>query len=257
MAVSADDRSEHPSGPLPVRAAATVTDALRTRRSVRAFRPAPVARELVEHLLAEASRSPSNSNTQPWRVHVVTGEAKRRLAEELWESLDTGRREQQAGYAYQPDPDQWAEPYRTRRAAFGDQLYRRTLGVEPGDGEGRDRHHRRNYEFFGAPVGMILTTSARPLAGALVDAGLFLQALMLTAREHGLDTCPQASFIDFHPVLRRHLDIADDEIVVCGLALGYADPEHPLDGLTTPREPVARFTTFHGEFATPRDSPEP
>jgi nitroreductase len=237
VAANADDR-----------AAASVTDALCTRRSVRAFRPTPVARGLVERLLATASRSASNSNTQPWRVHVVAGEAKRRLTEDLWVSLDAGHRDQQPGYRYQPDPDRWPEPYRARRSAFGDQLYRQTLGVEPGDAAGRDRHHRRNYEFFGAPVGMILTTSARPLDGALVDAGLFLQALMLTARELGLDTCPQASFIDFHPVLRRHLDIADDEVVVCGLALGYADREHPLDDLATPREPVARFATFHGDL---------
>jgi nitroreductase len=225
----------------------TVSDALRTRRSVRAFRPTPVPRELVEDLLAIASRSASNSNTQPWRVYVVVGEAKRRLTEDLWESLDAGRREEQPEYPYQPDPDEWSEPFRARRAAFGDQLYRRTLGVEPGDAEGRDRHHRRNYDFFGAPVGMILTTDVRPLAGALVDAGLFLQALMLAAREAGLDTCPQASFITFHSVVRRHLDISDDEIVVCGVALGHADREHPLDDLTTPREHVARFATFLGE----------
>ena len=249
MAVSADDRPGDVPGPLVGRAASSVTDALCTRRSVRAFRPTPVERELVERLLATASRSASNSNTQPWRVHVVAGEAKRRLAQDLWESLDAGLRDEQPGYPYQPGPDQWVEPYRSRRAAFGDQLYRRALGVEPGDAEGRDRHHRRNYEFFGAPVGLILTTSAHARAGALVDAGLFLQALMLTAREYGLDTCPQASFVDFHRVLRRHLGISDDEIVVCGLALGYADPEHPLGDLATPRESVPRFATFHGDLA--------
>lgn len=227
--------------------AATVSEALGTRRSVRAFRPTPVGRDQVERLLSLASRTASNSNTQPWRVHVVTGEAKRRLTEDLWRALDDGRRDQQAGYPYQPAPDAWVEPFRSRRAAFGDQLYRRTLGVEHDDSEGRDRHHRRNYAFFDAPVGMILTVSAHPLAGALVDAGQFLAALMLAAREAGLDTCAQASFIDFHRVLRRHLDIPEDQIVVCGLALGHADREHPLDDLVTPREPVSAFATFHGD----------
>jgi nitroreductase len=227
--------------------AASVSEALGTRRSVRAFRPTPVGRDEVERLLAVASRTASNSNTQPWRVHVVTGDVKRRLAEDLWEALDAGRRHPQPGYTYQPAPDAWVEPFRSRRAAFGDQLYRQCLGVEHDDAEGRDRHHRRNYEFFGAPVGMILTVSAHPLDGALVDAGQFLGGLMLAAREAGLDTCAQASFIDFHRVLRRHLAIPDDQIVVCGVALGYADHEHPLDEVVTPREPVSAFATFHGD----------
>ncbi|MCD2189320.1 nitroreductase [Actinomycetospora soli] len=228
------------------RTAASVSDALRTRRSVRAFRPTPVPREVIEELLALASRAASNSNVQPWRVHVVTGDAKRRLTEDLWAALDAGRRDRQPGYPYQPAPDAWVEPFRSRRAEFGDRLYRRTLGVEHDDADGRDRHHRRNYAFFGAPVGMILTVSAHPLVGALVDAGQFLQGLMLAAREAGLDTCAQASFLDFHRVLRRHLPIADDEIVVCGLALGHADHDHPLDDVVTPREPVSAFATFHG-----------
>ncbi|GAA4852328.1 nitroreductase [Actinomycetospora corticicola] len=231
----------------PAAPASSVSEALRSRRSVRAFRPTPVPRELVEELLALASRSASNSNTQPWRVHVVTGDAKRRLAEDLWEALDAGHRHPQPGYTYQPAPEAWVEPFRSRRAAFGDQLYRQCLGVEHDDAEGRDCHHRRNYEFFGAPVGMILTVSAHPLDGALVDAGQFLQGLMLAAREAGLDTCAQASFIDFHRVLRRHLDIGDDQIVVCGVALGYADHEHPLDEVVTPREAVSAFATFHGD----------
>jgi nitroreductase len=94
---------------------------------------------------------------------------------------------------------------------------------------------------------MILTVSRHPLASGLVDAGLFLQALMLTARQAGLDTCPQASFIDFYPVLRQHLKIPDDQITVCGLALGYADRGHRLNRYHTTREPVRDFTTFHGD----------
>ena len=108
-------------------------------------------------------------------------------------------------------------------------------------------HHRRNYDFFGAPVGIVLTVSRHPLDGALVDAGLFLQALMLAARGAGLDTCPQASFIDFYPILRQHLDLPDDQLIVCGLALGYADPEHRLSQYITPREAVASFATFYGD----------
>jgi nitroreductase len=228
-------------------AATTVEEALLTRRSVRAFLPTPVPREEVERLLALASRSASNSNCQPWHVHVLTGEPKRRLTQALWEALDNGGRVAECEYPYQPQPNAWPEPFRSRRARFGDVLYRETLGIEAADAEGRLGHHRRNYDFFGAPVGLIITVSRHPLAGALVDAGLFLQALMLLARQAGLDTCAQASFIDFYPVLRRHLDLPDDQIVVCGLALGHADHGHRLSRLRTPREPVRTFTTWHGD----------
>jgi nitroreductase len=225
----------------------TVEEALLARRSVRAFLPTPVPREEVERFLALASRSASNSNCQPWHVHVLTGEPKRRLTLALWEALDAGGRVTECEYPYQPAPDAWPEPYRSRRAGFGDSLYRQTLGIEASDAGGRLAHHRRNYDFFGAPVGMILTVSRHPLAGGLIDAGLFLQALMLLAKQAGLDTCAQASFIDFYPVLRRHLDLPDDQIIVCGIALGYADDDHRLSRLRTPREPVSRFTTWYGD----------
>jgi nitroreductase len=206
-----------------------------------------VPRAEVERLLALASRSASNSNCQPWHVHVLTGEPKRRLTEALWQALHGDGRAAQREYPYQPAAEDWEEPFRTRRREFGESLYRDTLGIAAHDTEGRLGHHRRNYDFFGAPVGLILTVSRRPLAGALVDAGLFLQALMLGARHAGLDTCPQAAFLDFHPVLRRHLRIPDDQIVVCGLALGHADHAHRLSRHRTPREPVGSFTTFHGD----------
>lgn len=241
-----NDTTTRPAAPAEAAPAATVEEALLTRRSVRAFLPEPVPREEVERLLTLASTSASNSNCQPWHVHVLTGDAKRRLAEDLWYALDNDGRATDREYPYQPAADAWTEPFRTRRTAFGDGLYRETLGVEADDARGRLDHHRRNYDFFGAPVGLILTVSKYPLAGALVDAGLFLQALMLLARQAGLDTCPQASFIDFHPILRRHLDIGDDQVIVCGLALGYADHSHRLSRFRTSREPVRNFTTFHG-----------
>ena len=229
------------------RPAATVEEALLSRRSVRAFLPTPVPRAEVERLLTLASRSASNSNGQPWQVHVLTGEPKRRLAQALWEAIDNGGRAAELEYPYQPPLDEWREPFRSRRARFGEGLYRDTLELEASDAAGRLAHHRRNYDFFGAPVGLILTVSRHPRASALVDAGLFLQALMLLARQAGLDTCPQACFIDFHSVLRSHLRIPDDQIVVCGLALGHADEYHRLSGFRTHREPVSGFTTFHGD----------
>ncbi|MGV9347407.1 nitroreductase [Streptomyces spiralis] len=235
--------------PAPAATPVTVEDALRSRRSVRAFLPTPVPRSTVERLLALAARSASNSNCQPWQVHVVSGAAKRSLTAALLRSHagdDAGRGRD---YAYQPEHDGWREPFRSRRRRFGEILYRDTLGIRADDTDARLDHHRRNYDFFGAPVGIVLTTSRHPLQSALVDAGLFLQALMLAARGDGLDTCPQASVIDFSPVLRRHLLIPDDQLIVCGVALGHADPAHRLNRLRTPREPVASFATFHEDEA--------
>ncbi|GAA4383985.1 nitroreductase [Actinomadura verrucosospora] len=238
-----------PLAPTRPRAAVTVEEALRTRRSVRAFRQVPVSREEVERLLALASMSASNSNSQPWRVHILMGAAKHRLTSALLEAFENGRRLPEADleYPYQPAPDAWPEPFRTRRHSFGEWLYGDLLGISRADKVMRGAYHARNYTFFGAPVGLVVTVSRHLLAGALIDAGLFLQALMLAARGAGLDTCPQASLLHFHPVLRDRLSIPDDQTIVCGLALGYADPEHVLCTQRTTREPVENFAVFHSE----------
>lgn len=237
-----------------------VEQALRARRSVRAFLPTEVPRGEIERLLALAARSASNSNVQPWHVHVLTGEPKRSLSTALLTAMADGQRVAEPGleYQYQPEPDAWTEPFRSRRQQFGEGLYGEVLGIERTDTTRRYAHHLRNYEFFGAPVGMILTVSRCPLAGALVDAGLFLQALMLAAQDAGLATCPQASLIHLHPVLRSWLDVPADQLIVCGLALGYADPDHALSRHRTSRAPVADFTTFHkcgGALGHARETP--
>lgn len=224
-----------------------VEEALNSRRSVRAFLPTTIPRTEVERLLALAAKSASNSNSQPWQVHVLTGDAKAALTSALLQAHDNDGRAADNEYSYQPRPEEWTEPFRSRRREFGELLYGQTLGIASQDLTGRLAHHRRNYDFFGAPVGMFLTVSRNSLGGGLIDAGLFLQSLMLAARASGLDTCTQASFIDFHPVLRRHLSIPDDQVIVCGLSLGFADPLHQLSRLSTSREAVKDFTTFYAD----------
>jgi nitroreductase len=224
---------------------ATVEDALLTRRSCRAFRPTPVPRATVERLLALAARSASNANCQPWQVHVLAGAAKQALTDDLLATYDTTGPSGTREYDYQPRPDEWAEPYRSRRRRFGEGLYRDTLGIAADDAEARGAHHRRNYDFFGAPIGLVITVSRAPTESALVDAGLFLQALMLAARGLGLHTCAQACFIDFAPVLRRHVVIPEDHLIVCAMAVGHADDTHRLGLHRTTREPVASFVTFY------------
>jgi hypothetical protein len=177
---------------------------------------------------------------------VLTGHAKTALTQALLQAHSNNEKVTDTEYPYQKPPEDWAEPFRSRRKKFGEYLYGETLGIASTDSERRLTHHRRNYDFFGAPVGIFITVSRNSLGGGLIDVGLFLQSLMLAAKASGLDTCTQASFIDFYPVLREHLDIPDDEIVVCGVSLGYADPGNPLNRMSTPRAKVERFTKFYG-----------
>lgn len=218
-----------------------VEAAILSRRSVRAFRPDPVDRALVERLLALASRAPSGTNMQPWRAYVVTGAARDRLCAALKAAHDDPDAGHEAEYRYYPDP--FPEPYQARRRKVGLDLYG-LLGIPKGDRARMHAQHGRNLAFFGAPVGLVLTIDRRLAIGSWVDYGGFLQTFMIAARAHGLDTCPQAAFAPFHRVIRSHLPIPPEEVVVCGMALGRADETAPENRLATEREPVAAWATF-------------
>ena len=228
----------------PGRAAQSVEEALLSRRSLRAFRPDPVPRATVERILALASRAPSGTNVQPWKVHVVAGEAKERLAQEMFAGyLAHGEEGWKATYAYYPT--KWREPYLGRRRKLGWDLYG-LLGIGKGDREKTKQQHARNFRFFDAPVALVFTIDDDLEAGSWLDYGMFLQSVMLAARGFGLDTCPQAAIASAHEVLRRHLPIAPNEVVVCGMSLGYARGDAVENSLVTEREPVAGFARFHG-----------
>lgn len=219
-------------------------DAVRSRRSVRAFTAEPVPRAVVEDILAAASRAPSGSNIQPWKVHAVAGAAREALSAELraahFDPADT-----QAGAEYTYYPTQWFEPYLGRRRKIGWDLYG-LLGIAKGDRAAMAEQHARNYDFFGAPVGLFFTMDRRMEQGSWLDVGMFMENVMVAARGFGLDTCPQAAFITYHRIVRRHLDIPDTDILLSGMALGHADPDAPENRLETERAPVADFTRFHG-----------
>ena len=222
----------------------TADEALLTRRSVRAFLPTPVDRATVEELLTLASRSPSGSNIQPWKVRVVAGEVRQRLSRAILEALDRdGYEKHKREWNYYPV--NWREPYLARRRKIGWDLYG-LLGIRKGDFENTEKQRRRNYEFFGAPVGMIFTLDEDLEIGSWLDLGIYLSSLMVAARGRGLDTCPQAAFADFHGVIRRELGIPEKEIVICGMGLGYADPDAVENRLVTERAPAAEFATFEG-----------
>jgi len=228
----------------PGKRAETIEEALLSRRSLRAFRPDPVPRETIERILALASRAPSGTNVQPWKVHVVAGGVRDRLAQEMHAGfLEHGEEGWQRTYAYYPT--KWRDPYLARRRKLGWDLYG-LLGIGKGEREKTKLQHARNFKFFDAPVALVFVIDDDLETGSWLDYGMFIQSVMLAARAFGLDTCPQAAIASAHEVLRRHLPIAPNEVVVCGMSLGFARGDAVENALVTEREPVGGFARFHG-----------
>ncbi|MCM2323839.1 MAG: nitroreductase [Oligoflexia bacterium] len=216
-------------------------EALETRRSVRAFLPDPVPRETVERILALASRAPSGTNLQPWKVWVVNGERRARLSARLLEAHETQAPGHSEEYPYYPL--KWEEPYLSRRRKIGKDLYG-LLGIAKGDEPAMNRQYGRNYLFFDAPVGLFVTVDRRMQLGSWLDVGCFLQSVLVAARGFGLHTCLQQSFSKYHRIVHAELGIPESEIITCGIALGYENPDAPENRLVTEREPVPSFATF-------------
>jgi nitroreductase len=223
--------------------AALVDAAITSRRSVRRFLPDPVPREVVEEILDVAARAPSGTNMQPWRGYAVAGAARAALCEAVQAAYDA----QEDGHAQEVRyyPDEFFEPYLSRRRTVGWGLYGK-LGIARGEGEKMRAQQRRNYEFFDAPVGLMFTIHRRLATGSWLDYGMFLQNIMTAARGRGLDTCPQVAWSQYHRAIRPVLGLAEEEIVVCGMALGYADWQAPENSLITTRDPAAGFMRFAG-----------
>jgi nitroreductase len=222
---------------------AIVDEAITSRRSVRAFLPDPVDESTIRAILEIAARAPSGTNMQPWKVYVTSGETKRRIAEAI---LNSGIRAEKAVWdEYKYYPDQFFEPYLSRRRKVGFDLYG-VLGIGRRDVERMREQHDRNFVFFDAPVGMIFTIDRRLNKGSWIDYGMFLENIMIAARARGLHTCPQAAFAPYHRQIRPVLGIPDEEAVVCGMALGYEDSSRPENTLRTERAPVEEWTSFMG-----------
>lgn len=225
-----------------------VEHALLSRRSVRGYLPREVPDELVRHILALAARAPSGSNLQPWRVYVLRGGARAAFSAALQRAAAGEGSPHQEEYAYYPQV--WREPYLARRRQLGYALYG-LLGIERGDKVRMDRQHARNYDFFGAPVGLIFTIDRELEQGSWLDYGAFLQSVMIAARGAGLDSCAQQSFARFHGLIRQLLAIPVGQVVVCGMALGWADPAERANQLRTERMPLPEFVTVHDQVAVP------
>ncbi|WP_319241257.1 nitroreductase [uncultured Propionivibrio sp.] len=220
-----------------------VDAAIRSRHSIRRFLPNPVPQEALRELLELASCAPSGTNIQPWRVYALAGKEKEALSTAIMERFVRG--ETDGGRELDYYPKEWVEPWLSRRRKCGLGLYS-LLGITKGDNERMKVQTGRNFQFFDAPVGMIFTLDNRLGKGMLVDCGMFMGNLMVAARARGIDTCVQAFFADYHKTIRATLGIPDNEIVYCGMALGYADPNAPENTLVTEREPVEGFTDFRG-----------
>ena len=226
---------------------ASVETAIETRFSARAFLPRAVPRETIERILEVASRAPSGTNTQPWKVYVLQGASRDSLVAKVCAAHDAiyanPALASEYHEAYDYYPDQWVSPYIDRRRENGWSLYG-LLGIAKGEKDKMHAQHQRNFRFFDAPVGLMFTLDRVMGRGSLVDYGMFLQNLMVAARAHGLHTCPQAAWNGFAKIILPHIGAGDSEMLVCGMALGYADPNNPVNGFHTPREPVESFTTW-------------
>jgi nitroreductase len=222
---------------------AAVDAAITTRRSLRAFLPTPVPRASIEAILSVAARAPSGTNTQPWKVYVLTGEAKTGLSRKILAAFnDPAEREKHTEeYAYYPT--EWKSPFVDRRRKVGWDLYG-LLDIAKTDKARMHAQHARNYDFFDAPVGLMFTIDRVMRQGSWLDYGMFLQSIMVAARGRGLDTCPQAAFMQFHRIISEHIGAPENEQVVCGMSLGFADPNAVENTLVTEREPVASFARF-------------
>jgi nitroreductase len=222
---------------------AAVDAAIKSRRSVRAFLPTPVPRSTVEQILDTASRAPSGTNTQPWKVYVLTGKAKAALSRKIRAVYDDPAQQSLHTEEYDYYPTEWVAPYIDRRRQTGWGLYS-LLGIGREDKQRMHEQLGRNYEFFDAPVGLIFTIDRVLRQGSWLDYGMFLQNIMVAARARGLDTCPQAAFMQFPRIVSEHVGAPVGEMVVCGMSLGVADPNAPENRLRTDREPVQGFAHF-------------
>ena len=227
------DRHAHPD--------ASVVDAIiRSRRAIRFFTEEAVARRVIEDILDVARNAPSNSNTQPWRVHVLTGQRKTALSDALRKAHD-----EDAHPPLRHMPDSLSDVMRSRQEAFGMRYYG-ALGVAKSDLQARANVTARNFDFFGAPVGMIFSIDSTLTKYSWLDYGIFIQTVMLAARAVGLATCAQVSFARFQKVIADHLDFPPGHEVVCGMSLGYPDEEAPVNRIDMARERVPNFSTFLG-----------
>ena len=226
---------------------ASVDAAIGSRFSTRAFLNRPVERQVLMDLLEVAGRAPSGTNTQPWKVYVLQGAKRDELVRQVCAAHDAMAADpslaSQYAEAYDYYPEKWVSPYIDRRRECGFGLYN-VLGIGKGDKARMHEQHQRNYRLFDAPVGLMFTIDKIMGRGSLLDYGMFLQSIMVAARARGLHTCPQAAWNNFAKIILPLIGAGENEMLVCGMALGYADTEALVNTFQTTRVPAHEFTHF-------------
>lgn len=224
-----------------------VDDVITQRQSIRAFLDKPVAIQTIKDILKVASRAPSGTNTQPWKIYVVMGNKRAELIQRVCDAqLEVNQHpELKAQYteAFAYYPETWISPYIDRRRANGWSLYG-LLNIQKGDKEKMAAQQLRNFQLFDAPVGLFFTVDKAMGIGSKMDISMLIQNVMIAAKARELDTCAQAAWNHFHQIVLNVLNAPENEELVCGMALGYADPTHIVNTFITPREPVENFTVF-------------
>jgi nitroreductase len=220
-----------------------VRDAVASRYSCRAFLPTPVPEATVRDIVERAARAPSGGNLQAWRIYVIAGERVEALKAQLAPRM--GELPKGEGGEYQIFPTGLKEPFRSRRFAVGELLYR-AIGVAREDRPGRYRQYANNFQFFGAPVGLFFAIDRCMLPAQWADLGGLIQTVMVLARGYGLHTCPQEAWISWQHTMRAFLKLPDELMMFCGMALGHADTSAPINSWRSPREPLDSYAAFEG-----------
>lgn len=224
-----------------------VDQAITSRHSVRAFLNKAVDQQIIKDILTVSSRAPSGTNTQPWKVYVVTGQKRQEVIDRVCQAqVDVSANPELAEqyketFAYYPET--WISPFIDRRRENGWGLYG-LLDIKKGEKEKMAAQHLRNYQLFDAPVALFFTVNKAMGIGSKMDISMMIQNLMIAAKARGLDTCPQAAWNHFHPIVMDVIGAPEDEELVCTVALGYADPDHIVNTFITPRIPAEDFTVF-------------
>jgi len=221
----------------------TVDAVIRSRKSIRAFLDKSVDHQLILDILNIAARAPSGSNVQPWKVYVVEGDAKIRLSR----AITTVFNDPAQSSLYRPEyiyyPKTWVEPFLSRRRKVGFDLYH-LVGIARGESQKMHDQHAKNFDFFGAPVALVLTIPRMMELGSWLDYGMFIQNILLAAQARGLRTCPQAALIQYHQIVAQHVGYSADEQMVCTISLGYEDSSAPENQIETERVCAEEFATF-------------
>ena len=219
-----------------------VKEAFVSRRSVRRFLPDSVSKEKIENILEGAAFAPSGHNIQPWHVYVVQGKKKLSMTNSIIEAIKDGSaKEMKNEFDYYPT--EWFEPFVSRRRAVGFELYK-LLEIGRDDFEARDKQMQENFHFFGAPVGMFITMDKRLATGTFMDVGMFIQSILVGARGEGLHSCGQVAFTKFHTLIAEQLEFKENEMLVCGVSIGYEDTSAAENALRVEKLQYSDFTTF-------------